>query len=682
MHGEDTIVNKKDMKNMNANVKRIPVYIAVLIVMGLLPVESNGFAAGNPGHGRTTESGAYQVKSPDGHLSITVAAGNGVIRYAVLARGERLITSSAMGLSFGPSGTFPSTGWEVGNVVKRSVNDTWKPVWGKSAAVPNRYNETTLQLRGPAAPFNKLHIVIRAYNDGVAFRYEVPADATGPETTCEGELTTFGFAGDYTAWFYNGERHNLGPDKLTAVEGKRNPVMTVRAAAGAYMAILEADLQSGSPMALHSEKGETGFSVVAAPGLVKPGYVSAWRVVLYGETPGALVDSHVTELLNPAPAGDFSWVKPGVALWNRRVEGVKMGDYTYHVQAYDSWVRLVDFAARYNIPYLQMDSGWYGDQFNRASDPVNGGRAEEIRKLIAYAKTKGVQVLLYMNDLSTKDYPIEQTLKQYREWGAAGVKYGFMRGSMTERNTRTRMITALCAKYQLLCNFHDGPVAPYGQMRTWPNAVTREYNQAQLDALTYFQPKTFVTTVFVNMLAGPLDMTNGVFDLMRNRPVNIRKEDQNMYNHVYKGDVPSTVTSEAARTLITFSGLTTIPDVPEIYERFPELFAFVAAQKMPWRQSKTLLGSIGEYIVMARQAADGVWLVGAANNESARELQIPLSFLGKGAYEVTIMQDGDGAHYQANRTAYKVDKKTVRASGSIPVRLAAGGGACLIIKKK
>lgn len=659
------------------NVKQIPVKVVAMVTMALLL-----FAEGKGMSDKAAD--AYRVKSPDGHLIITASVGNGVIRYGLSAGKNRLIASSSMGLDFGPSGTLPSTGWKVSKVVKRRVNDTWKPVWGKRAVERDQYNEATIQLQGPGNLFDKLNIVIRAYNDGVAFRYEVPAGANGREATCEKELTTFDFAGDYTAWFYNGERANLGPDKLTDIQGNRNPVMTIKAADDAYMAILEADLRSGSPIALHSTKGETAFSITSSPGMIKPGYVSSWRVVLYGKTPGALVDSDMIAVLNPSPAAgsDFSWIKPGVALWNRRVEGVKEGDFTYYVQAYATWVRLVDFAAKNDIPYLQMDSGWYGDQFNKSSDPVNGGKADEIRKLIAYAKTKGVKILLYMNDLSTREYPLEQTLKQYSEWGAAGIKYGFMKGSMADRNIRTQTITALCAKYQLLCNFHDGPVAPYGQVRTWPNAVTREYCQAQLDALTYFQPRTFVTTVFVNMLAGPLDMTNGVFDLIRSRPANISKADQNMYNHVYKGDVPSTVTSEAARTLITYSGLTTIPDVPENYERFPELFSFIAAEKMPWKQSKTLLGEIGEYIVMARQAADGTWLVGAANNESSRALNIPLSFLGKGKYEVTIIQDGDQAHYQTNRTAYKVNKNTFDQSDNIPVTLAAGGGACLIIKKK
>ncbi|CAL1518836.1 glycoside hydrolase family 97 N-terminal domain-containing protein [Chitinophaga sp. MM2321] len=677
------------MKQIKTNAKQTSIRVIALVVIGLLFfAEGQGMTSkiAKPIEASTTDksAGVYQVKSPDGHLIITTAIANGVIRYAFSAHGTRLIYSSSMGLDFGPSGKFPSTGWKVSEVVKRRINNTWKPVWGKRAVVRDQYNETAIQLQGPAIPFDKLNIVIRAYNDGIAFRYEVPDDASGREDTCERELTSFNFEGDYTTWFYNGEHANLGPDKLTEVQGNRNPVMTIQAADDAYLAILEADLRSGSPVVLHSGKGEKVFSVVSSPGIIKPGYLSSWRVILYGKTPGSLVDSHVIALLNPAPdkGTDFSWVKPGVALWNRRVEGVKIDDFTYHVQAYASWVRLVDYAAKNSIPYLLLDSGWYGDQFSKSSDPVKGGAADDVKKLIAYAKTKGVRILLYMNDIGGRDYSLEQTLKQYNEWGAAGIKYGFMRGAMAEKNIRTRMITELCAKYQLLCNFHDGPVPPYGQMRTWPNAVTREYCQAQLDALTYFQPKTFVTTVFVNMLAGPLDMTNGVFDLMRSRPTNVKKEDQNMYNHVYKGDVPSTVTAEAARTLITFSGITVIPDIPENYDKFPELFSFVAAEKMPWKQSETLMGEIGQYIVMARQAADDTWLVGVANNESLRELDIPLSFLGKGKYEATIIQDGDDAHYQTNRTTYKVNKKIVKSSDGIPVTLAPGGGACLIIKKK
>jgi alpha-glucosidase len=295
-----------------------------------------------------------------------------------------------------------------------------------------------------------------------------------------------------------------------------------------------------------------------------------------------------------------------------------------------------------------------------------------VRKLIAYAKAKNVGIWLYLNDVGGRKYPLDQTLAQYGEWGATGVKYGFMRGTPEEKNARTRMITELCARHKLLCDFHDGPVHPYGQMRTWPNAMTREFCQAQLDAKRVFPPKTFITSVFVNMVAGPLDMNNGMFDLRQGPTTRVDN----------KMAVPSTVVSEAARTLITFSGATIIPDVPEFYEKYPDLLRFLAAQQQPWRESKTLSGVIGEYIVMARQATDGRWLIGAAGDEQGRELDIPLDFLPKGSYRATIVQDGEQAHYLTNRETLRTEKRNVGCTDIIRVKLAPGGGACVIIEKK
>lgn len=107
------------------------------------------------------------------------------------------------------------------------------------------------------------------------------------------ELTTFNFAGDYTAWFYNGERHNIGPERLTETDGERLPVMTVKAADDLYLAIHEACLDEGEPLKLKSEKGQCLFSVSVKPHLLRAGYQSAWRVVLCGNRPGDLVDSHL-----------------------------------------------------------------------------------------------------------------------------------------------------------------------------------------------------------------------------------------------------------------------------------------------------------------------------------------------------------------------------------------------------
>lgn len=579
-----------------------------------------------------------------------------------------MIDASALGFKTEDGLTFPFRGWKMGKVTRNKVNSVWKPLWGKRAVVPDKYNEMKLSFVNEAKSSDALEVVARAYNEGVAFRYVSPQDAGSAL-----ELTTFNFAGDYTAWFYNGERHNIGPERLTETDGERLPVMTVKAADDLYLAIHEACLDEGEPLKLKSEKGQCLFSVSVKPHLLRAGYQSAWRVVLCGNRPGDLVDSHLLELLNPEPSGDydFSWVKPGVALWDWRINGAQWEGFHY-TMSYPSWERMVDFAAEQGFAYLVLDANWYGPEFEQGSDPVKGDKARDVRKLIQYGKQKGVGIWLYLNDVGGRNYPLEETLKQYGAWGAAGVKYGFMAGDGEEKNTRTKSITEMCARYKLLVDFHDYPVHPYGQMRTWPNAVTREYCKAQLDGHEIFYPKTFVTSVFVNMIAGPIDMNNGMFDLRQGKTT---RSDNNQ-------EVPSTVVSEAARTLITFSGATIIPDIPEYYRKYPALLRFLSAQKMPWLESKTLDGEIGEYIVMMRQAEDGVFLVGAATNEESRTLRVRLSFLGKGDYEAEIVEDGENAHYLSNRETIKVSKKKVTRNEVLNIKLAPGGGACIRIGKE
>ena len=608
----------------------------------------------------------YTLYSPDKNLEIKIGKEpDGNYWYSFSANRKLLIDKSLIGFNTVESANTHSAGLTITAQKRKSVNSVWKPVWGKREVVYDHYNELTLKLSSAGKKSEKMDVVFRAYNDGVAFRYLIPQGNTVEQNVLS-ELTTFNFSGDFTAWYYNGENHNIGPELLSNANGNRMPVMTIKAGDNLYMAIHEACLDEGEPLELRTKKGELSFTVSSKPKTLHSGYQSAWRVIFCGDTPGKMVDSHLLELLNPAPVMDFSWVKPGLALWDWRIDGAIWNDFHYEMN-YASWVKMIDFAAKQGFPHLVLDANWYGPEFSKDSDPLKGDKAKDVQNIIQYGKKKGVGVWLYLNDVGGKRFPIEKTLEQYGHWGAAGVKYGFMSGGPEEKNIRTKMLTELCAKNKLLIDFHDGPVHPYGQMRTWPNAVTREYCKAQLDGRDIFYPKTFVTSAFVNMIAGPVDMNNGMFDLRQGKTT---RKDNNM-------EVPSTVVSEAARTLITFSGATIIPDIPEYYQKYPQLLDFLSAQKMPWKESKTLAGEIGEYIVTMRQASDGVYLVGAATNEKERTLQIPMSFLPEGIFVAEVIEDGDNANYLTNRETYKVVKKNVTRKDILNVSLAAGGGSCI-----
>ena len=109
---------------------------------------------------------------------------------------------------------------------------------------------------------------------------------------------------------------------------------------------------------------------------------------------------------------------------------------------------------------------------------------------------------------------------------------------------------------------------------------------------------------------------------------------------------------------------------------------FISAQQMPWLESRTLCGKIGEYIAMMRETKEA-YLVGVATNEEGRTLDLPMDFLEKGTeYEAVVVEDGDDAHYLHNREQLKVRRQQVSADSVVQVKLAPGGGCCLLIGKK
>ena len=612
----------------------------------------------------SAESKVYEVNSPDKKICFSLNLDiHQRLMYKIAVDGKDVVDWSVLGYVNNPNET--PFALDINSITKRQQKskDVWKPLWGKRSEVKDVFNWMSFNIPGNVG---FLDLDVRVYNEGVAFRI------SGLCPTLY-EKTEFNFADDYTAWYYNGERHNIGPEKLSDANGERLPLMTIKAADDLYLALHEAGLSAdGWPMRLRSEAGSTGFNVIPEKINDFQGeYIGAWRVLMVGKTPGDLVDSHLIELLNPEPQGDFSWVRPGVYLWDWRIDGAVWEGYRYGMN-YESWVKMIDFASEQGFQGLVLDANWYGPEFEKDSDPTKGDKARDVQRIIKYGKDKGVGVWLYLNDVAGTNYPIEETLAQYEEWGASGVKYGFMNGTPQEKNRKTQEITALCAKHHLMVDYHDYPVHPFGQMRTWPNAVTREYCKAQLDGRQIFQPKTFVTSAFVNMVAGPIDQNNGFLELHQGRTT---RKDNNQ-------EVPSTVTGEIARTLITWSGATVIPDIPEYYQKYPSLLEFLSAEKQPWQESITLAGEIGEYIVMARQNKDGDWLIGAATNEDEREISIPLSFLGKGKFTAAINTDADDTHYRTNRETYiTYEPQTVNRKSVIKLKLAPGGGACVLIKK-
>ncbi len=613
------------------------------------------------------------LKSPDGRISVTVISKSGTLLYSIEAEGKTLIAPSRLGMLV--KGDDNKHAMKITNHKTLSFDKTWRPICGKRSQVHNQFNELKLGVTVTGGVSNTMNIIFRAYDEGVAFRYVLgPEDQAPRQLTVIKDLSEINLTDDSSQiWSYVPEQRPLGPERVSEISGSRKYPLVARVDEHTWLAITEAALHNFDYFDLAFTKGSTVAQVSIKNCKIETPFSTPWRVIMFSKSPNTFPDSDLLVNLSPPPKGDFSWAKPGLSLWDWRAKGHKAKDgFTYKLEI-NSWKRFIDFAAEQGIPYLLLDADWYGPEHSTLSNPFKGGKAAQVKQALEYGKKKGVGLILYLNDNASVNFSIEKIAKAYSDWGAAGIKYGFMQGRHQEKVDKTERIVKACAENKLLINFHDGPIPPTGHERTWPNWNTREYVHAQSDAKRTHSPSDFVHMAYLNTIAGPIDGNHGMFDHEKSLA-----ERRRIFAELY-----STIVAEAARTLILYSGLTVIPDSPDSYKEHPELFKFIAAQKQPWKQSRTLAGEFGKWIVTMRQASDDTYLVATATDESSRTVKISLDFLEPGKlYSATILKDSKDADYKKNRSAYSSEQRDVTSKDSIEAFLAPGGGHCIIIKAK
>lgn len=554
---------------------------------------------------------------------------------------------------------------ELIQVNSSSFSESWETVNGKNKTVLNEYNLFDISLRSQSE--KDFNLEIRMYDKGFAWRFVFSEGDIDIE-----DISIVEFAEDLTFWAYNGENHNVGPVKLSEYGKKvvRNPV-TLKTGAGNYFTIHEAAIFEHAPFVLTNvEKHSLNITQKIEQGEATE---TSWRAFILGEKPGELIESNLLVNLNDAcKIEDTSWIKPGRAMWDWRVWGYTAADGFQYGLNTVSHKRFIDFAAENDVQYLLIDADWYGPEFDDDSDPTSSREGVNIEECMAYAKEKEVGVILYLNDVGARKFGLERILKQFSGWGAAGVKYGFMNGSPKEKVINTRRIVEMCAKYKLMVNFHDNPIAPSGDRRTWPNLITKEFGHSQSDAKRSYWPETIVTAPFVNMVAGPLDLCNGWFALERaftsNRP------------KVF-AEIPGTVAAEVAKLIVVYGGCFVLPDAPEEYLKKDDLFDCIRNMPAHFDSYKVLDGEIGKFISVARSSGDE-WFVGSLTNRENREVNINFDFLEKGKnYKATFYEDAEETHFLNNKEAYQIRKDIQLKNGdTIKVNLAPGGGHSIWIR--
>jgi alpha-glucosidase len=631
-------------------------------------------------------SDVQQLASPGGRIEVTVAAG-ARLTYDVRHDGKPLLTDATLALDVDhvKLGVAP----QILRVSRQSVDRRILPaVRLKAASLPERYNELRLDCAGGYA------VVFRAYDEGVAYRFETALPAA--EVKIYGEEATFAFEGDGAVYFPHEEsffshneelfrRRRVG--EIPATQLGSLPAI-VETAAGPKVAIAESDLEDYAGLWLRG----TGSAALAAAfppypleekatrdrdikvvraadyiAITKGTRTFPWRVLGIAATDAELITNPLVYLLQrPSEIADTSWIRPGRVAWDwwndRNLQGVpfKPGMNT------QTYKHFIDFASRYGIEYVILDEGWY--KFGNVLEVVPELNMAE---LLAYARAKNVGIILWVVWKTLADQ-LEPALALYEKWGVKGLKIDFMqRDDQPVINFYTR-VTRELAKRKMLADYHGGQ-KPALMTRTWPNIMSTEgvKGMEHLKWSKASDPEHNVTLPFTRMFLGPMDYTPGA----------MLNASRDKFRIVFKRPMSlGTRCHQLAMFVVFESPLQMLADSPTNYAAQPEAMEFLSWVPTVWDETRVLDGRIGDYVIVARRSPRGnEWWLGAMTDWTGRELDLDLSFLGHGAWRMTAFEDGPRAAEiatDARKSTRAVDKTT-----RLKIRLGPGGGWAARITK-
>lgn len=613
------------------------------------------------------QDNSWQQISPSGLNTLYVCLNDGKLSYSVTRKDELLLSPSSLGLLLQKEEVTPSL--QFLKLEQSSHDEVWSPVWGKNTFCRNSFNEMKLYFRQKESSKRLLNVIFRIYDDGIAFRYEICSYDNDNCICIKEDNTSFMFPKDDIWWSHNGERTNLGPNQISNFPDKLQTPLLIRYSNSHFITIHEAGIDSLSNFILE-KKGSLGMKCLMQDSEALLPCLTSWRAIFIAENEKELLSSDFLVNLNSECAiKDVSWIEPGKSTWNWRARGYVAEDGFKYDTDTETQKRLIDFAAENNIKYHTIDADWYGPEFEKNSDPTQPDGNIDIRYIMSYAKKKNVGIFLYLNDVAAKRYGLDSIFTTFKRLGAVGVKYGFMTGNGQEKVLQTRKVIRMCAQYRLMVIFHDNPIPPSGDHRTWPHVIAREFGLAQGDNKIAAYPRTIVNQAFIQSLCGPLDMSNGWFDL-NNAGKRSRVFDM----------VPSTIVAELAKTIVIFTGFNCLPDAPEAYKKKPDLLAFIRLIPDVFDSYQILSGQIDSHISVARKK-ENEWFVASLTIEESRTLNVSLDFLDDNRiYQACFYEDALDAHYLHNKEAYIVYEKVVRKGDNINIKMAAGGGSCVYIK--
>ncbi len=620
----------------------------VLFLLSLLPLFALGQSLSSP-------DGKYTINM-DG-MTYTITYNNKVIveRSQLGVDIDNRLFESALAVPRGENENWCSD-LELKGEERITVDTTWTPLYGENNCIRDHYNQMVLHYEKGSngqgvvsegydkRKYYAMDIVVRAYNEGIAFRYHFPEVANNLFLHIKDEITSFRMPDGTMAWY---EEWAQGPyikrDLKMKNEGcewfeSERPLL-LQVPSGHYVALLEAQMKdyTRGKFRLKAEN-ELQVSMYNCADIISP-YNTPWRVVMVGEKAVDLIN-HKEIILNlneERAEGNWAWVRPGKAFRSCRLDK----EYI---------MRSIDYCAEFGIDYVELDAGWYGPEGKVESDArkVIETRDFTMPEICQYAQSKGVGVWVYVNQRALYRQ-LDELLPLYQQWGISGIKFGFVHVGNQQWSTWLHSAIEKCARYHIMVDIHD-EYRPTGLSRTYPHLLTQEGirgNEEMPDA----DHNTLLP--FTRYLCGPGDYTLCYFN---NR-------------------VKNTKGHQLAMAAVYYSPLQFYfwYDLPFV-DKGEEELKFWKDCPTTFDESTALDGMPGEYIIQARRSGNE-WYVGAMTNTQARTITIPTDFLPKGKYVVEIYNDDPTL---STRTKVKHEQMKVKGGGKpIVLQLQPSGGAAL-----
>ena len=627
----------------------------------------------------------YVLSSPDGTLKVEISAGN-ELAYQVMHGNDTILSHSNIGLVL-ENGTIVGKTPRITGERRRKIKDNIESPFYRFKEFVATGNELDLKLKGGFG------IIFRAYNEGVAYRFYTTQSS---DIIIKEEQAEFNFKEDYTSYLpytTNDKKpmamayqnvYDITP--LSKAQPKLAFLPVTVDCGSVKLTLLESDLEAYPGMFVQSQQGKYGLKGVFAPYPAKTDfypwrkqeYVTEttdfisrsrgsrsypWRVLAITEKDTDMpVNNLVYALASPNRIGDTSWIKTGKVAWDWWNDwnlkgvpfkaGINMDTYKYYI----------DFASRNGLEFIVLDEGWY--------DPKSGDMLTvipelDLTELIAYGKSKGVEIVLW-TVFNVLDSQLEAACKKYADMGIKGFKVDFL-----DRDDQTAVemvyrIAEMTARYKLTLDLH-GIYKPTGINRTYPHIINFEsvfgMEEVKWTDIKNNMPLYDVTFPYIRMMAGPVDYTPGA---MRNAT---KADWRAMY---YTPASMGTRCHQLAAYIVHDSPFTMLCDAPTNYLNEQECVDFIASLPVEVDSTFIASGELGKYIVTVRKK-DVNWYIGGMTNWDERDVQLDFSFLPEGmSYTAVLFKDG----VNANKQAEDYRKETIRIDkdSRLTLHLASGGG--------